>query len=114
MDCWQAPNHQPYVSVLDEQAQGLAAAVAPKMQQGVIGSGTLTGARKMAYGDCRYRPGQKCTAGDPGIAQRPGSYRERNFVLDMAQAREKCLNNGLFGAMLDRCTAKMEELIPRD
>jgi len=103
----------PNLGAMGEQAQGLAAALAPKMRQGVIGSGTLTGARKMAYGDCRDRPGQKCTAGDPGLAQRPQSYRERNFVLELREARKKCLDNGLSGAALDRCTARMEALIPR-
>ncbi|MBU1664837.1 MAG: hypothetical protein KKG92_05490, partial [Gammaproteobacteria bacterium] len=73
----------PNLGAMGEQAQGLAAALAPKMRQGVIGAGTLTGARKMAYGDCRDRPGQVCAAGDPGLAQRPQSYRERNFVLEM-------------------------------
>jgi len=67
----------------------------------------------MAYGDCRDRPGQKCTAGDPGLAQRPQSYRERNFVLEMGEARKKCLDVGLSGAALDRCTARMQAQIPR-
>lgn len=103
----------PNLGAMGEQAQGLAAQVAPKMQQGVIGSNTLTGARKMAFGDCRDAPGQKCITGDPGIAQRTQSYRERNFVLDLAQARQKCLDVGLSGAALDRCTSRMENLIPR-
>jgi hypothetical protein len=84
------------------------------MEAGVIGSDTLIGARKMAYGDCRDTPGQTCNAGDPGIAQRPRSYQERNFVLDMQQARQRCLDVGLSGAALDRCTARMEALIPRN
>jgi len=99
----------PNLGGMGEQAQGLAAAVAPKMQAGIIGN-TMTGARKMAYGDCRDTPGAQCNAVDPGIAPRTNSYRQQNIPLQLWDSREQCRNAGNMGASLDRCTARMENL----
>lgn len=100
---------QPSLGAMGEQAQGLAAAVAPKMRAGIIGA-TMTGARKMAYGDCRDTPGAQCNAVDPGIAPRTNSYRQQNIPLQLWDSREQCRNVGLSGQALDRCTARMENL----
>jgi len=100
---------RPDLGAMGEQAQGLAAAVAPKMQAGIIGN-TMTGARKMAYGDCANTPGAQCAAADPGIAPRTNSYRQRNIPLQLWDSREQCTNVGLTGQALDRCTARMENL----
>jgi hypothetical protein len=95
---------------MGEQAQGLAAAVAPKMRAGVIG-GTLTGASKMAYGDCRNTPGAECAAADPGLAMRPKSYRRQNIPRDVYEAKKMCESRGLFAQALDRCMARLENLM---
>ncbi len=99
----------PNLSAMGEQAQGLAAAVAPKMRAGIIGA-TMTGARRMAYGDCPNTPGARCNAVDPGIAPRTTSYRQRNVPLDLWDSREQCKMAGNMGVALDRCTARMEKL----
>ena len=100
----------PDLGAMGEQAQGLAAAVAPKMQAGVIG-GTLTGASKMAYGDCRANPGAECAAADPGLAMRPKSYRRQNIPRDVFEAKRMCESRGLFGRAMDRCMARLENLM---
>jgi len=100
----------PNLGAMDAQGQALAAKVAPKMRAGIIGN-TLTGARKMAYGDCANTPGAQCNAVDPGIAPRTNSYRQQNIPLQLWDSREMCKNAGNFGgAALDRCTARMENL----
>ncbi len=100
----------PDLGAMGEQAQGLAAAVAPKMRAGVIG-GTLTGASKMAYGDCRANPGAECAAADPGLAMRPKSYRRQNIPRDVYEAKRMCEARGLFDRALDRCMARLENLM---
>ncbi len=99
----------PNLAGMGEQAQGLANAVAPKMRAGIVGS-TMTGARKMAYGDCANTPGAQCAAADTGIAPRTNSYRQQNIPLNLWDSRDQCKNVGLSGAALDRCTARMENL----
>jgi len=100
---------QPNLGAMGEQAQGLAAAVGAKMRAGIIGN-TMTGAKKMAYGDCANTPGAQCNAVDPGIAPRTNSYRQQNIPLQLWDSREQCRNAGNMGASLDRCTARMENL----
>lgn len=99
----------PNLGALGEQAQGLAAAVAPKMDAGIIGD-TLDGAKRMAYGDCEGNAGAQCNAADPGIAPRTNSYRQQNIPLQLWDARKQCEMAGNMGAALDRCTARMENL----
>jgi len=99
----------PNLGALGEQAQGLAAAVAPKMDAGIIGD-TLDGAKRMAYGDCEGNAGAQCNEADPGIAPRTNSYRQQNIPLQLWDARKQCEMAGNMGAALDRCTARMENL----
>lgn len=101
---------RPDLGAMGAQAQGLAAAVAPKMRAGVIGA-TLTGASKMAYGDCRNSPGADCAAADPGLAMRPKSYRRQNIPRDVYEAKKMCESRGLFAQALDRCMARLENLM---
>jgi len=79
------------------------------MRAGIVGA-TMTGAKKMAYGDCANTPGAQCNAVDPGIAPRTNSYRQQNIPLQLWDSREQCINAGNMGASLDRCTARMENL----
>ena len=100
---------RPNLDGQSEQARGLAAAVAPKMQAGVISPNTMIGARKMAYGTCP--PGAVCSAPDTGLAMRPKSYRHQAIPKTLLEARAMCEGQGLRLQSLDRCMARMNMLM---
>lgn len=100
---------RPNLDGQSEQARGLAAAVAPKMQAGVISPNTMIGARKMAYGTCP--PGAVCSAPDTGLAMRPKSYRRQAIPKTLLEARAMCEGQGLRLQSLDRCMARMNMLM---